>query len=599
MLEIAQRESRHHDVELTVGKRQTFAVFTHKPYALGKSRLNHLGATDRHHSFRDVAANDFARTKMPARIDGQIARAGSHIKDAHLSVAIATMCPHVGSSCPLATGTEQLLDLIDGSAADAAYRIQKSIQAGRDAVILWDPMASAVAATYPQQRVFVVQPSVLDLLNSIRQVPKGLSCGVIIPFSLRAYYDDLEVQFKAMGVTFYCLASDSDERAMQTAVHQAALSGIQYVVGSAGIETYARGEGLGWIPLQPGWGGLVRAFFKALWSLRQSRMAPGRTISPRSGMMAYYHLDDIIGTSPMMQQVKRLARIYAATESTILITGESGTGKEMMAQAIHNLSSRCHGPFIAINCGAVSESLLESELFGYTGGSFTGARRDGREGLFEAANGGTLFLDEIGDMPYNLQNHLLRVLQERSVRRLGAHNVIPIDVRIIAATNKDLEQAVQEHHFRLDLYYRLAVLLIHMPPLRQRREDVAVLARTLLQRFNEQYGQPHDLGQDVLDYFQTLPWPGNVRQLANTIERLSLVVREEKITLPDLAWVLPNPPVVPDKNVRDRNLKAMTYDYIEKLYQDGKSVSDIAKELGISRSTIYRMRQKYQNKKDM
>lgn len=294
-----------------------------------------------------------------------------------------------------------------------------------------------------------------------------------------------------------------------------------------------------------------------------------------------------------------MARIYAATESTILITGESGTGKEMMAQAIHNLSSRCHGPFIAINCGAVSESLLESELFGYTGGSFTGARRDGREGLFEAANGGTLFLDEIGDMPYNLQNHLLRVLQERSVRRLGAHNVIPIDVRIIAATNKDLEQAVQEHHFRLDLYYRLAVLLIHMPPLRQRREDVAVLARTLLQRFNEQYGQPHDLGQDVLDYFQTLPWPGNVRQLANTIERLSLVVREEKITLPDLAWVLPNPPVVPDKNVRDRNLKAMTYDYIEKLYQDGKSVSDIAKELGISRSTIYRMRQKYQNKKDM
>ncbi len=316
-------------------------------------------------------------------------------------------------------------------------------------------------------------------------------------------------------------------------------------------------------------------------------------------MMAYYHLDDIIGTSPMMQQVKRLARIYAATESTILITGESGTGKEMMAQAIHNLSSRCHGPFIAINCGAVSESLLESELFGYTGGSFTGARRDGREGLFEAANGGTLFLDEIGDMPYNLQNHLLRVLQERSVRRLGAHNVIPIDVRIIAATNKDLEQAVQEHHFRLDLYYRLAVLLIYMPLLRQRREDVAVLVRTLLQRFNEQYGQPHDLGQDVLDYFQTLPWPGNVRQLANTIERLSLVVREEKITLPDLAWVLPNPPVVPDKNVRDRNLKAMTYDYIEKLYQDGKSVSDIAKELGISRSTIYRMRQKYQNKKDM
>lgn len=213
--------------------------------------------------------------------------------------------------------------------------------------------------------------------------------------------------------------------------------------------------------------------------------------------------------------------------------------------------------------------------------------------------GERLFLDEIGDMPYQLQNYLLRVLQERCICRLGSHQAIPVDVRIIAATNKDLEQAVQEHRFRLDLYYRLAVLLIHVPPLRQRSADIPVVAQALLQRFNEQYGQPHDLGQDVLDYFQTLPWPGNVRQLANTIERLSLVVREEKITLPDLAWVLPNPPVVPDKNVRDRNLKAMTYDYIEKLYQDGKSVSNIAKELGISRSTIYRMRQKYQNKKDM
>lgn len=491
------------------------------------------------------------------------------------------------------------LDLIDGSAADAAYRIRKSIQAGRDAVILWDPMASAVAATYPQQRVFVVQPSVLDLLNSIRQVPKGMSCGVIIPLSLRAYYDDLEVQFKAMGVTFYCLASDTDERALRASVHQAALSGIQWLVVSAGVEDYVRAEGMEYITLQPEWGGLVRAFFKVLWSLRQSRLSQKKTPSSPRGMTAYYHLDNIIGHSQMMKQVKSLARIYAASESTILITGESGTGKEMLAQAIHNMSSRHQGPFLAINCSAVSESLLESELFGYTGGSFTGARREGREGLFEAANGGTLFLDEIGDMPYQLQNYLLRVLQERCIRRLGSHQAIPVDVRIIAATNKDLEQAVQEHRFRLDLYYRLAVLLIHVPPLRQRSADIPVVAQSLLQRFNAQYGRHHELGQDVIDYFQTLPWPGNVRQLANTIERLSLVVGREKITLPDLAWILPNPPVVPDKNVRDRNLKAMTYDYIEKLYQDGKSVSDIAKELGISRSTIYRMRQKYQNKKDM
>ncbi|WP_292297426.1 sigma 54-interacting transcriptional regulator [Megasphaera sp.] len=516
----------------------------------------------------------------------------------------------VTPSLPLYTKIEQFLhtthkrklaqiDLIDGSVSDAASRIRKSIQAGRDAVILWEPMASAMAAAYPQQRIFVVQPSVLDLLNCIRQVPEGKSCGVIIPFSLRDYYDDLELQLKAMEIPFYRLISDTDERALRAAVHQAALAGIQWLVGSAGSERYVRAEGMEYIPLQPEWGGLVRAFFKVLWSLRQSRLSQRRTLSSPKGVTAYYHLDDIIGRSPMMKQVKSLARIYAASESTILITGESGTGKEMLAQAIHNMSSRRQGPFLALNCSAVSESLLESELFGYTGGAFTGARREGREGLFEAANGGTLFLDEIGDMPYDLQNYLLRVLQERCIRRLGSHQSIPIDVRIIAATNKNLEQAVREHHFRMDLYYRLAVLLIHVPPLRHRRADIAVVSQALLRRFNAQYGRHHELGQDVIDYFQTLPWPGNVRQLANTIERLTLVVSRKKITLPDLAWVMPNPPVIPDKRDRDRNLKDMTYEYIEKMYQEGKSVSEIAKELGISRSTIYRMRQKYRRKKEL
>ena len=223
--------------------------------------------------------------------------------------------------------------------------------------------------------------------------PRGNPGGVIIPLSLRAYYDDLEVQFKAMGVTFYCLASDTDERALRDSIHQAALSGIQWLVVSAGVEDYVRAEGMEYITLQPEWGGLVRAFFKVLWSLRQSRLSQKKTPSSPRGMTAYYHLDDIIGHSQMMKQVKCLSRIYAASESTILITGESGTGKEMLAQAIHNMSSRHQGPFLAINCSAVSESLLESELFGYTGGSFTGACREGREGLFEAANGGTLFLD--------------------------------------------------------------------------------------------------------------------------------------------------------------------------------------------------------------
>lgn len=179
--------------------------------------------------------------------------------------------------------------MIDGSAAEAAARIRKSIQAGRDAVILWEPMASAIAAAYPQQRIFVVQPSVLDLLNCVRQVPVGKSCGVIIPLSLRDYYDDLELQLKAMEIPFYCLVSDTDERALQAAVHQAALSGIQWLVVRAGVEDYVRAEGMECIPLQPEWGGLVRAFFKVLWSLRQSRLAQRKTPSSPRKMTAYYH----------------------------------------------------------------------------------------------------------------------------------------------------------------------------------------------------------------------------------------------------------------------------------------------------------------------
>lgn len=497
---------------------------------------------------------------------------------------------------PLLQSTKQIhpdqVLVLDGSTAEPRKRVQEALRFGSDALIAWEPLAADIAAVYPQLQVFPVQPSILDLLNSIRQAPKDAKLGVIIPFSLRDYYADLLVQFNSRAISFYGIAPDQDDKVLQHIVSQAAAEGVQALVGTEAIESAAHEQGLPWIPLHPGWGGLVRAFFQALWSVHRHPQGKTRPAAGPSGVTAHYQLQDIIGTSPVMTAVKQLARTYAMTDSTVLITGESGTGKEMLAQAIHNLSPRQDRPFVAINCGSITESLLESELFGYTGGTFTGARRDGKKGLFEAANGGTLFLDEVGDMPYTLQNRLLRVLQEKYIRRIGGHNGIPVDVRVLAATNKDLEQAVKDGHFRLDLYYRLAVLPIRIPPLRERREDIADISHSLLYHFDKLYERHHLFHDEVLDYFQDLPWPGNVRQLSNVIERLVLIVPNEAISLADVQPLLPPSLIAENVKPKDLNIRDMTYDLIEKLGDDGKSVVEIAKELGISRSTVYRLKQK-------
>ena len=304
------------------------------------------------------------------------------------------------------------------------------------------------------------------------------------------------------------------------------------------------------------------------------------------GLVARYTLDDIVGRSLVVRKIKREATKYAGTRSTVLLTGESGTGKEMLAQAIHNLSDRRHGPFVAINCGAFTESLLESEIFGYEEGTFTGARKGGKAGVFELADGGTLFLDEIGDMPYVLQNRLLRVLQEKAVMRVGGSKVIPVDVRIIAATNQKLEQAVEEKKFRLDLFYRLDVLRIRMPALRERTGDIPLLSRVFLASLNQKYKTEKSFAPEVLRFLNSQEWPGNVRQLMNTIERMVLLSDGYTITLQNVQGVLD---VVPDKEASEEHI---TLNKIRKLSKEGKTYSQIASILGISRSTLWRFRQK-------
>jgi two-component system, NtrC family, response regulator PilR len=248
-------------------------------------------------------------------------------------------------------------------------------------------------------------------------------------------------------------------------------------------------------------------------SLRRQNFAFKRDAASRNS------LDNIIGTSPAMQKLKETIRTVASTQSTVLILGESGTGKELVARAVHACSPRAGETFVSINCGAFPETLLESELFGYVKGAFTGASQN-KQGLFEVANGGTIFLDEISEMSVTMQVKLLRVLQERSVRPVGGAHEAPIDARVIAATNRDLDAAVTDRTFREDLYYRISVIPINVPPLRTRSEDIPALAHHFLKKYGPPAGKRIvRIAEDSLTNLRDYEWPGNVRQLENSIER--------------------------------------------------------------------------------
>lgn len=253
------------------------------------------------------------------------------------------------------------------------------------------------------------------------------------------------------------------------------------------------------------------------------------------GFEARYTFADILTRDTHMESIKSMAAILAQTDSAVLIEGESGTGKELMAQSIHNASPRACGPFVAINCSAIPENLLESELFGYDSGAFTGAKKDGKPGYFELAHAGTIFLDEIGELPLHLQARLLRVLQEREVIRVGGSRVIPVDVRVISATNQNLLEYVRDKTFRMDLYFRLNVFHIQVPPLRERLCDIPFLA----ERFLRDYAETADIAlpDSFLEKMMTYHWPGNIRELRNVIERfavLNVFLQKEDITMEEV-----------------------------------------------------------------
>jgi transcriptional regulator with PAS, ATPase and Fis domain len=314
-------------------------------------------------------------------------------------------------------------------------------------------------------------------------------------------------------------------------------------------------------------------------------------LSFTKGFVTKYSLGDVICESPLMKRLMDQTRQFALSDSTILITGESGTGKELIAHSIHSLSPREKGPFVAINCSALPENLLESELFGYEDGAFTGARKGGKAGLFELAHQGSVFLDEIGSVSTAVQSRLLRVLQQKEVMRIGGDRIIPVDVRIITATNVDLLQMVKQGRIRMDLYFRLNILRIHIPPLRERKEDIPVLVAKFLEQQSQRYAKTLPrLPDRLMRRFLTHSWPGNIRELINHIEKFVLMADspdqyeevldklfEECLATERVLFEMdePDPPAL-----KSRLGKSL---YKKKA---------IAKMMGVSRTTLWRREQK-------
>ena len=361
--------------------------------------------------------------------------------------------------------------------------------------------------------------------------------------------------------------------------------------------------------------GVLKSAFSALVRRRTESLSARLEGARAQG----YRLDDFAAVSPAMRDLLDLARRVARADSSLLILGETGVGKEWLARAVHGEGARSTGPFIAVNCAAVPESLMESELFGHEKGAFTGSVRT-RRGHFELAHSGTLFLDEVADLPVHLQAKLLRILEERTIQRLGAERTIAIDVRIMAATNRDIDAALRDGTFREDLYFRLGVVTLVVPPLRARREDIAPLVHSYLERFSQQLGRPGlAIREDALAAMQVYAWPGNVRELINVVERAVLLARGPEISVEDLPPSLLSPSAragvraagsevalqaslarLPFKEARRAVIRSMELAYLNDLLErTGGRVGEAARQAGLDPRSLYaKMREHGLRKED-
>ncbi|MDI6601605.1 MAG: sigma 54-interacting transcriptional regulator [Thermoanaerobacteraceae bacterium] len=335
--------------------------------------------------------------------------------------------------------------------------------------------------------------------------------------------------------------------------------------------------------------GEIKYIINTVWDLTEINYK--ESVDKDSARESILEQENFVAYSKAMNDVVDLALRVANVDSTVLITGESGVGKGLIADMIHRASRRNLKPMVKVNCAAIPESLIESELFGYEAGAFTGADRKGKPGLFELADNGTIFLDEVSELPHNVQSKLLGVLQDREFVKLGGRHPVKVDVRVIAASNRDLVKLVQEGKFREDLYYRLNVVPIHIPPLRERRDDILPLITYFKNKFNRKYNCYKMLSTNLINILQNMPWDGNVRELENTIERLIVTSKIDFITEKDLYMDGEN------TRIEVSNLDCMVEDYEKKILLQAKEMfkttRKMAEALGVNQSTIVRKLKKY------
>ncbi|OON63762.1 propionate catabolism operon regulatory protein PrpR [Massilia sp. KIM] len=493
---------------------------------------------------------------------------------------------------------------------EAARHIRERMATERCDVVI----AAGSNAAYLKGRVsvpvVVAKASGFDVMQALsraRRVSKRI--GVI---NYQAPLKELAEFAATFGIEIAQRTYVTEEDA-RASINELKAAGIEVIVGAGLITDLAEEAGLTGVFLYSA-ASIRQAFDDALEMARLTHLEAGRGRRQASidTRRARRGLNDLRGESAAMERLRQTVVLYARSPATVLIQGETGSGKEVVAQAIHREGPRrAARPFVAVNCGAIAESLLESELFGHEEGAFTGARRGGHAGLFEAANGGTLFLDEIGEMPLALQTRLLRVLEEREVMRVGGTRPVPIDVRVVSATHCDLEARVREGRFRADLFYRLAVLRLSLPPLRERREDIAALAewslKTALAALD---ARPHpNLHAEMsacAPLLEAYAWPGNVRELRNLMERLALFLAAEPLQALSPAFLLAVAPELARQPGALPSPAALAGPLTEPLTEplaagsaSAESVSEVlarfngqrdlaARHLGISRTTLWR-----------